>query len=650
VNLLPKARFVLAALMIAGFSMAAAAQPADAAWPRPEDVPVPSSPVPGIAGERPYDIVRFLLTHGPMSVALSPDGESVAYRSVITGYPQLFVMPARGGWPVQLTFGPAVTSFAWAPDSRHLLYAADRDGDEREGYVLISADGTRERRVSDAGDAFVVFGDFSPDGRRIAYSSTERNGTDFDVFVRDLDTGRAQEVLRGRFGMFAGAWQPGGDWLLLSETRGEDANDLHLLNVASGEVRALFAPDDASFYGSFAWLADGSGFYLSTNHGREYRALGHVELATGELTLLQAPDRDVEQVALFDGDRYLAWTENADGYSTLHVLERATGRPVAAPELPQGVYDLEGARSGPRLAVRVSGPRTPGEVWLWNPRETQAVRVLEPTLAGIDPDVLVVPESHRFEARDGVMLQGLLYRPPGLAEGVRPPLMLLVHGGPTAQARPGFDMVAQYLTGRGFAVFDLNFRGSTGFGKSFARLDNGRKRPEAVRDVEDAVTWLTEHAGIDPARMAIMGGSYGGYLTNAAVVEFPGLFRAAVSLVGVSDWVRALEEASPALKASDRLEYGDIDDPGDRAYFADISPIGRIRRARTPMVVVHGANDPRDPVSESDRLVRGLRDQEVEVRYLRFADEGHHVRKLGNQVTQYREIAEFLERQLEAPR
>ena len=319
---------------------------------------------------------------------------------------------------------------------------------------------------------------------------------------------------------------------------------------------------------------------------------------------------------------------------------------VEVPELPPGVYGLNGAKQTALLSVHITGPRTPGEIWLWNLAEERARMVVAPTLAGIDPATLVVPESVRFSARDGVGLQGMLYTPKNLGADVRPPLMLKVHGGPSGQARPRFDTTGQYLVGRGYAVFDLNFRGSTGFGKTFARLDNGRLRVNVVNDIEDAVRWLGEHADIDPSRVAIMGGSYGGYLTNAAVGEFPGMFKAAVSFVGVSDWVRALEEASPALKASDRIEYGDITDPDDRAFFAQISPIAKAHLVRTPMLVVHGANDPRDPVTESDRFVAAVREQEVEVKYLRFADEGHNLTKLGNRITAYREIAQFLDEKL----
>ncbi|MEM8769050.1 MAG: S9 family peptidase, partial [Pseudomonadota bacterium] len=488
---------------------------------------------------------------------------------------------------------------------------------------------------------------FTRDGDAIAYATTERNGVDYDVFVQDIESGAVRRVFEGTFGFYARGWAPDGRHLLMSETRGEDGNNLYLLDTETGEADTLFKPEVSSEYQNFEWMSDGSGFYLNTNHDREFHALAFYDLADRELQLLDTPDHDVGNVVLFGGDRYLAWTINEGGYDRLRFMALAgpeSGVALDGPTLPLGVYNLSGARDAASLAIRISGPRTPGEVWLWHPEDADAERVINATLAGIDPTLLSAPEVVSFEARDGVSLHGLLYRPAD--SDARAPLMLKVHGGPTGQARPRFDAVAQYLVGRGYAVFDFNFRGSTGYGKTFARLDNGRLRPDAVGDIQDAVDWLGDNADVDPTRMAIMGGSYGGYLTNAAVGSYPGLFKAAVSFVGVSDWVRALEEASPALKASDRVEYGDINDPDDRAFFAEISPLSRAHLVRTPLLVVHGANDPRDPVGESDRFVQAVREQEVEVRYLRFADEGHGLRKLGNRITAYREIADFLDSKL----
>jgi dipeptidyl aminopeptidase/acylaminoacyl peptidase len=260
---------------------------------------------------------------------------------------------------------------------------------------------------------------------------------------------------------------------------------------------------------------------------------------------------------------------------------------------------------------------------------------------------MVVPEHYSFEARDGVTIHGLLYMPPELPRGMRPPVLLSVHGGPTAQARSTFDPAHQYLLTRGIAVFDLNYRGSTGHGKTFARLNDGRLRAAEYLDMADAIEWLDEQGRVDVRRAAVMGGSYGGYLAMAGVARLPEHFAAAVAFVGVSNWVTALEGASPQLKASDRIEYGDIDDPDDREFFREISPITHVSNVRAPVMVLHGANDPRDPVEESDQFVRAIRERGGEVQYLRFTDEGHGIRRLENRIIAYRRIARFLERVLE---
>jgi len=618
------------------------------AWPWPQDIPSPASASPGLAGERPLDIVRFLMVRGASDPELSPDGASLVFDYTATGQPQLWRVPVAGGWPDQLTFGNAVTFHTWLPDGSGLLYAADRQGNEREAYWTISADGTRERQVLDYADAFRAFGDFSSDGSRFVYSSTKRNGVDFDIHLGNIADGETRLLHEGRFGYFARAWQPGGDYVLVSETRGEDGNDLHLLNVATGDIETLFAPEVSAFYGDFAWLPDGSGFYLATNHGREFTALGLYDLESRALSFIETPEHDVDSVALSGDGRYLLWTTNEGGYSVLHARDRDSGEAVTAPDLPAGVYGLKAAAETPVFAISVSGPRTPGTIFTWNAATGALAEAARPSLAGIDPDSLVVPESVVFPARDGVDLHGLLYLPPAAAmpDNGAPPVVVDVHGGPTAQARPSFQPVAQYLAGKGIAVLDVNVRGSTGFGKTFARLDNQRNRPDAVRDLVDTLAFLRADGRVNADRAAVMGGSYGGYMVNAVLGSYPDAFDAGVSFVGVSDWVRALEEASPALKASDRLEYGDITDPDDRAFFRELSPIAKVDEITAPTLFAHGANDPRDPVTESDRMVKALRDRGLPVTYLRFPDEGHGVRKLENRIALYRAVAEFLETHL----
>ncbi len=614
--------------------------------PLPEDTPSPVAGESTLAGEDPPDITRFLKVRRAGAPSLSPEGTRVAYSTGVTGVPQVWVVGAEGGVPRQLTFGEPITFHAWSPAGDWIAYGADRGGNEREGFTLITTDGTRERELLAPSDAFRSFGGFSPDGGRIAYTTTERNGVDFDVHVLDLETGADARVLAGRMGLHVAAWRPDGGALLLSETRGEDANDVHLLDLETGALETLFEPEVPAAYSSFAWRPDGSGFYMACDQDREFAGLAYFDVAAGELEWRAAPERDVEGVSLSSDGAWLVHSENDGGSSLLSVVNTRDGSVLDAPaSLPRGILRARFGHGSNVLTVTASGPGIPGDIWTWNVESGAVHRATQSASAGLDMAAMVSPEHVDFPARDDVMLHGLLYMPrPGSWEGGPPPVVLAVHGGPTGQVRPRFRAEHQYLMARGIAVFDLNFRGSTGYGKTFARLDNGRLRPNAVLDMADAVAWLRQDGRVDASRAAVMGGSYGGYLTFAALTDLPGLFKGGVSFVGVSDWVRALEEASPDLKASDRLEYGDIDDPEDRAFFKELSPITRVHQVTEPIMVLHGANDPRDPVTESDRFVAAVRAQGGEAEYMRFPDEGHGIRKLANRITAYRRVAAFLER------
>ena len=619
-----------------------------AEWPFPQDIPE-SKPVSiGLAGQKPADIVRYLMAEGALVAKISPDGNQVAFSRRITGQPQLWVVDLRKGWPRQITFGSGISSFHWAPDGEWLLVARDTDGDEREGYFLLSLDGTEERQLLPTSDAFRQFGMFSPDGKQILYSSTERNGRDFDIYTAEVDSGQSRLVYQGNFGFFPAAWQPGGKTVVVTEVRGEDANDVHLLDIETGNIRPLFKPEVAAAYKDFSWLPDGSGFYLATNEGREYSALAFYSMSQQSLQIVEEPEQDVEGVRLSSDGRYLSWATNSGGYSKLHLLDRQSNKRIALPALPEGVYDTRFAHNAPALMMRISGPKTPGDVYVLNLKANRLVQAVESSLAGLDPTEFVVPESHIFPARDGVQLHGLMYLPQHPRHMLNPPVLVMVHGGPTSQARPTFEPIIQHLVNNGIAVFDVNVRGSTGFGKTFTRLDNREKRLDSVRDLVDTAAYLSREKRVDASRIAVMGRSYGGYMVNAVLGAYPGIYDAGVSSVGVSNWVRALEQASPSLKASDRIEYGDIREPRWQKFYAEISPINTAGQIKVPMLVAHGANDPRDPVAESDSIVRKIRENGGEVRYLRFPDEGHGLRKKKNRVTFSRELVEFLDEYLQA--
>ena len=245
------------------------------------------------------------------------------------------------------------------------------------------------------------------------------------------------------------------------------------------------------------------------------------------------------------------------------------------------MYRTEWANEGASLAIDYLAPSTPGDIYTWRPG-SEARRVVAANLAGLNPADMIAPEPITFEARDGLTVHGLLYMP---KRAEKPAIVVDVHGGPTAQARPTWQPLTQYLIGKGIAVIDINVRGSTGYGKEYARLDNKEKRLDSVRDLADAVAWMREDGRVDADRAAVMGGSYGGYAVNAVMGSYPEAFAAGASFVGVSDWVRALQDASPALKASDREEYGDIREKKWQDFYAVNSPINNAHKIKSADVL-----------------------------------------------------------------
>jgi dipeptidyl aminopeptidase/acylaminoacyl peptidase len=622
--------------------------------PAPVDVPQSEPAALSLAGSDCQGIARYLNVRGAGNAQLSPDGSELLFLTTTTGQAQLWTAPVRADGPAtprQITFGANRVQFAqWSPDGRWIAYGTDRGGNERTQFFLLSPDGTRERELTPSDDFFRLFSGWSPAGSRIAYVSNERNGNDFDLYVMDLDAegrpGAPRMVMQGAGNLGVEAWRPDGEAIVLSQGRGEADNDLFLLDLRTQKLDTLFMPGQMSSYRSIEWTPDGEGFFVATNHEREFSGLAHVHVADRSIHWMQQPRHDVEQVALSPDGRLLAYTVNEDGFSRLIIRDLPGQRDLPQLDLPGGVIGgLDWAEDANRLAIGVSGPGLPGDVWVYDAAAGRTVRATESTLAGLDPAAFIAPQPVTIPSFDGESIYGLLYLPRG-AQGRRPPVVMMLHGGPTSQARPGFDPVKQYLLARGYAVLDLNFRGSTGYGQRFTQLDNKRLRPNAVRDMQAAVEYLRQRSDVDGTRVAAMGGSYGGYMTLAAVAQLPEYFQAGVDFVGVANWISGLEDASPQLRNSDRIEYGDITNAEDRAFFTQISPLSYAGDIRSPLLVVHGANDPRVPVGEADQIVRAVRHRRGDVEYLRFPDEGHGIARLQNRITAYQRIARFLDRVL----
>ncbi|ASP49051.1 dipeptidyl aminopeptidase [Cognaticolwellia beringensis] len=601
-----------------------------------------------LAGEQPVDISRFytVLNQAPSAASLSYDGKTIAFFWSITGKRQLWTMPIDGGQPKQLTFGNGVTFYRWAKNTNNIIYGADNNGDEQEAYYLISSSGNQESLIlPSVSGGFRMFGGFMGENT-IVYASSERNKLDFDLYQADLTDGKSKLLLQGKMGLFARSVSPDGKHILVSELVGEDSDNLYLLTTGTNQLKPLSVPTRRAAHssGGISWTNDSKGFYLSSNLDANYSSLRYYRLGEGFNTLIKAKG-DIEYVKLCGkNNRFLLWSVNQGGYSKLFIKDNETQVTKALAENSKGVIYVSCNANVNKAVVSINEWKNPGEIIVVDLEKRIEQTVFETNMAGVDSENLVEPKSITMNARDGVQLQGLLYLPKletVKGEGL-PPVVFSVHGGPAGQSRPVFSPHAQYLLGRGIAVFYPNVRGSTGFGHNYVTLDDQQNRLHSIRDLVDMLDFLKKEGSVDTERAVIRGGSYGGYAVNAALANYPGNFIAGISLFGVSDWVTALQVASPSLKASDRIEYGDITDAKWLEYYSKNSPIRQANKIDVPVLYSHGVRDPRVDVSETEVMVKTLRKNGVRADYIRFLDEGHGWRKFENRLFYAREEAKFL--------
>ncbi len=587
-----------------------------------------------------YEFSRYLKIRGSWGASWSSDGRRVSFLTDITGVSQVWEVPVGGGWPEQLTFyDERVSGAVYSPVEKKLLFGIDAGGNERMQLYLL--DGGLDRDLTGDPDAIHYFGGFSPDGARIAYTATRRNGTDFDVFVQSLEDpedGAEPEMVWKVSGYHTVAdWASEGNFLVVSRQHSNLNNDLYRLDLESGEARLLTPHEGDARFSNVNVVPGGESAYLSTDRDGDFMRLARLDLSSLELEYLTPDDRDIESVELSRDGRYLAATRNVEGYSDF-MLFNGRGRRMPTPEVPSSI--LGGFAFSPdsrRLAFTATGPTRNPDVWVLDLPDGEPRRLTRSSTAGIPPSTFRRPEIIRYPSFDGREIPALFHEP----EEENAPVIVNVHGGPESQSRPGFAPVTQYLLNRGYAVLSPNVRGSTGYGKAYTHLDDVRLRMDSVKDLAHAARWLREKGH---ERIAVMGGSYGGFMVLAALTEYPELWTAGVDIVGIANLVTFLENTGSYRRGLREPEYGSLEN--DREFLGSISPIHKAEQITAPLMVIHGKNDPRVPVGEAEQIVDRVRNNGGAVEYLLYEDEGHGLAKLGNRLDAYPKIAAFLDEHL----
>lgn len=583
-----------------------------------------------------YDFARYLRIRGAYGASWSPDGRRVSFLTDITGVPQVWEVSAEGGWPDQLTFHEErVMGARYSPADDALVFNMDVGGNERAQIFLLKSSAGEERDLTREPDAIHYFGGFSPDGGRIAYTATRRNGTDFDVYVQDLD-GEPEMVweVSGYHGV--ADWGPDGSYLIVARYRSNLDNELYRLDLATGEATLLTPHEDEVLFSNINVTPDGSGAYLATDRDGDFSRLAHLDFSTLDLRYLTPDDWDVESVELSGDGRYLLASRNVEGYSDF-MLFNGSGRRMPDLELPGGVLgDFEFSPDSRKLAYTMAGPDRNTDVWVVDLPDGEPRRLTRSSTAGIPRATFRRPRIVHYPSFDDREIPALFYEPEDSSRNA--PVIVNVHGGPEGQSRPLFAPVTQYLLHRGYAVFSPNVRGSTGYGKNYTHLDDVELRMDSVRDLAHAAHWLR---GAGHERVAVMGGSYGGFMVLAALTEYPELWSAGVDIVGIANMVTFLENTGSYRRALREPEYGSLEK--NREFLQSISPIHKAEDITAPLMVIHGKNDPRVPVGEAEQIVERVKKNGGAVEYLLYEDEGHGLAKLKNRLDAYPKIAAFLD-------
>ncbi|WP_276271035.1 S9 family peptidase [Haloarcula litorea] len=593
-----------------------------------------------------YDLERYLNVRSAYGASIGPDGR-LAFLMDTTGVGQVWTLDEPGGWPEQRTFYDEPVSFVdYSPERPELVFGMDEGGNERAQLYRLDPDG-HVTDLTGHPDAKHRWGGWRPDGEAFAFASNRRDEAVFDVYVQSRDaTGDDADLVYEGDGWFTvGGWSPDGERLVLSEAHSSFDQDVYVLDVESGETTHLTPHEGSVRYTSVSWGPEGEALYLVTDERSDTLDLARLSL-DGELEVVRSDDRwNVDGVSVDRDTGRLAYSRNVDGYTDLTVGELdgpTTIEEFPTPDLPGGLAG--GVAWGPdadRFAVSVTGRTVNTNVFVVDTETGESERWTRASTAGIPTESFVEPEVVRFESFDGREIPALFSVPADAGADGDTPVVVDIHGGPESQRRPSFAGLTQYFLSRGYAVFEPNVRGSTGYGKAYTHLDDVEKRMDSVRDVRAGVDWLHDHPAVDPDRIVAMGGSYGGFMVLASLTEYPDLWAAGVDVVGIANFVTFLENTGDWRRELREAEYGSLAE--DREFLESISPINRADRISAPLFVLHGANDPRVPVGEAEQIAAEVADSGVPVEKLIFDDEGHGISKRENRIEAYTRVVDFLD-------
>lgn len=603
-----------------------------------------------------YELSRYLSVRRAYGASFSTDG-TLSFLLDTTGVPQVWTVTAPNAWPTQQTFADEAISFAsWSPESQSLIFGMDEGGNERtQLYHLDTVSGVR-KNLTETPDAIHRWGGWAHNSESFAFTANRRETSVFDVYIGNCDTDSgltAECIHEGDGWLTVSEWAPSDDRVLISQTHWSFDQDLFEIDIDTGEIRHLTPHVDDVRFNRATWAPSDDAIYVITDYRADTLYLARLDVTgSGDITdidsritcVADGGSWNIDDVVIDHETGRIVYSRNVDGYTELTVgelTETAEINTFPTPDIPGSIAGgITFDDSAERFAVTATGRSENPNIHVVDINSGATTQWTNASTAGIPQRNFITPELVRYPTFDNREIPGLL-SVPDTWEANQTPVIVDIHGGPESQRRPSFRGLTQYFLNHGYAIFEPNIRGSTGYGRAYTHLDDTENRMDAIADIEAAADWLAGHDAIDPDRIAAMGGSYGGFAVLAALAETPHKWAAGIDIVGIANFITFLENTGSWRRELREAEYGSLAD--DRAFLESISPTTNADSIETPLFVLHGANDPRVPVGEAKQIAEAVREQDVPVSIRVFDDEGHGITKRENRIDAYTDIVEFLD-------
>lgn len=601
--------------------------------------------VPETAPEMVERLLQYQNTRSAYLQSWQPSGQGMLIATRFGNTTQIHALASPGGARRQVTFfnePVASASYSPNPEYRGFLFRRDVGGGEFYQYFWFDLATGTSRLLTD-GKSRNGGATWSNVGDAFAYVSTRRNGRDTDLYLASMtapERPRMVVELKGAWGPID--WSPDDRRLLLY--RGVSANESYLYSLEMADPKPVMLnpqPEGATpiAYSGAVWSADQKCVFLISDQDSEFAHLRVLDLSTGRQTLLTGDiPWDVQRLTASRDRRKLAFTVNDNGRSSLYLYDTETGRREAVSSLPLGgIAGLEFSPDGQRLGFSLTTAQGPGDVYVLALDSMKLERWTESEVGGLDasrfvaPTLIAYPTFDEIEPGKRRQIPAIFYCPVRAREKGRVPVVINIHGGPESQSTVGFSPSTQFMVNElGIAVIYPNVRGSSGYGKSYLKLDNGVKREDSVKDIGALLDWIAAQRELDAGRVIVMGGSYGGYMTLAAMTHYNDRLAGGIDNVGISNFVTFLTNTQDYRRDLRRVEYGDERDPAMRAFLERISPLTHVGKITKPMLIAQGYNDPRVPVTEAEQIVKALKENGGRPWYMLAMDEGHGFAKKEN--------------------